>query len=50
MDTSNVAIKVLEKDDVVKLQQKQEQRQKQNDFVKAKEVFHNMQREKGARK
>lgn len=50
MDTSNVAIKVLEKDDVVKLQQQQAQRQKQNDFVKAKEVFHNMQREKGARK
>ena len=50
MDTSNVAIKVLEKDDVVKLQQQQAQRQKQNDFVKAKEVFHSMQREKGARK
>jgi replicative DNA helicase len=49
MDTSNVSIKVLQRDDVVRLQEQQEQRRKQNDFAKAKEVFHKMQREKGAR-
>ena len=42
MDTSNVAIKVLERDDVVKLQQQQEAKQKQKEFSKAREVYRNM--------
>ena len=44
MDTSNVAIKVLERDDVVKLQQQQEAKQKQKEFSKAREVFRNMKK------
>jgi len=44
MDTSNVSIKVLQRDDVVKLQQKQQQQQQQKDFSKAREVFRNMKK------
>tara|TARA_Y100000592_G_scaffold92288_1_gene153775 strand:- start:106 stop:1380 length:1275 start_codon:yes stop_codon:yes gene_type:complete len=44
MDTSSVAIKVLERDDVVKLQQQQEAKQKQKEFSKAREVFRNMKK------
>ena len=44
MDTSNVAIKVLERDDVIKLQQQQEAKQKQKEFSKAREVFRNMKK------
>ena len=44
MDTSNVAIKVLERNDVIKLQQQQEARQKQKEFSKAREVFRNMKK------
>ena len=44
MDTSSVSIKVLQRDDVVKLQQKQQQQQQQKDFSKAREVFRNMKK------
>jgi len=44
MDTSNVAIKVLERDDVVKLQQQQLAKEKQKEFSKAREVFRNMKK------
>jgi KaiC/GvpD/RAD55 family RecA-like ATPase len=44
MDTSNVSIKVLQRDDVVKLQQKQQQQQQQKDFSKAREVFRSMKK------
>jgi hypothetical protein len=44
MDTSNVAIKVLERDDVVKLQQQQQLKEKQKEFSKAREVFRNMKK------
>tara|TARA_R100000995_G_scaffold84708_1_gene64412 strand:- start:4183 stop:5541 length:1359 start_codon:yes stop_codon:yes gene_type:complete len=42
MDTSSVSIKVLERDDVVKLQQQQLAKQQQKEFSKAREVFRNM--------
>jgi replicative DNA helicase len=42
MDTSNVAIKVLERDDVVKLQQQQIAKERQKEFSKAREVYRNM--------
>ena len=44
MDTSNVSIKVLERDDVVKLQQQQLAKQQQKEFSKAREVFRNMKK------
>ena len=44
MDTSSVSIKVLERDDVVKLQQQQLAKQQQKEFSKAREVFRNMKR------
>ena len=44
MDTSSVSIKVLERDDVVKLQQQQLAKQQQKEFSKAREVFRNMNR------
>ena len=44
MDTSSVAIKVLERDDVVKLQQQQLAKEKQKEFSKAREVFRNMKK------
>jgi len=44
MDTSSVSIKVLERDDVVKLQQQQLAKQQQKEFSKAREVFRNMKK------
>ena len=44
MDTSSVSIKVLERDDVVKLQQQQQLKEKQKEFSKAREVFRNMKK------
>ena len=44
MDTSNVAIKVLDREDVVKLQLQQQAKEQQKDFSKAREVFRNMKR------